>query len=145
MAWCLDAFAITVVGTDVLCKMVKESGYDDPSFTANSLETAMTVELPFMYAVGEPQRTIFASGYVSSRNGSDGNPPALGARSFDPAVPVLTGAADALKGGTFTVLTPSYTQSAAQELGNGVDNYALQVFIKEAGDLLPGSNISPPN
>lgn len=149
MAWCVDNFTVEVLGGDVPCEMEISSAFDSPTYSigsgSNDLATAQTVTVDFVYEVGAPERTVFASGYTKRRSGASGTPPDLGARSFSPAVPDTTKPPNEQQDGRFTVVVPARDTSAISELGTGQDLYTIQVFIKEAADELPGENLEPAN
>ena len=146
MAWCLDAFTITVTGGDVPCDLEIGSDFDPPSYSSNELTTARTVNVPFVYEIGAPQRDVFVSGYAKRRQGATGVPPDLGTRSFAPAIPDVNVAANVPQNAVFSVVVPARTPANNNELGEGVDNYDISVIIKESADAVSGiDNLQPAN
>lgn len=137
MAVCVDSFSITVVGSVLNCEMmIDDSNFDPPSYTASELVAARTVNVPFFYKIGAPARTAFDSQIVGDRSGAAGTAPTLGAQNFTPGAPNQAAAAGERQSAVFSIDTPVYDATAAVALGTGIDNYSINIYIREANDVI---------
>lgn len=146
---CSSSFSISIVTAEVPCRMEIESDDQSHSIDVDDVLDGTTVTVDFVYEIGNPKRSVFASSYTKSRTGgTSGDPPDLGARSFS-KTPDQSLAADEEDDAQFSVVIPAYSGTEETNLGTGSDTYDITLWLREAtvriGGNNPPANLEPPN